>query len=103
MPELRHPDRARSGRHDRGRFPPRPATGDLLLLGGNSDLANYFSKRRGTQSSRASESREAPLAELVLGSSVMTSVTEMEAAATGRPRATERESAGVAAISFQNV
>jgi ABC-type nitrate/sulfonate/bicarbonate transport system ATPase subunit len=33
----------------------------------------------------------------------MTSVTEMEAAAAGRPRATERESAGVAAISFQNV
>src|SRR3954454_13547491 len=33
----------------------------------------------------------------------MTSVTEMEAAAAGRPRATKRESAGAAAISFQNV
>src|SRR5215212_7454071 len=33
----------------------------------------------------------------------MTSVTEMEAAAAGKPRATEGEPADVAAISFQNV
>src|SRR4051794_26395504 len=33
----------------------------------------------------------------------MTSITEMEAAAAGKPRATERESAGIPAISFQNV